>query len=70
MTLDLALKVIGWALTATPLVVFLVISFYVIMGAAGDDDLIKALVLLGVVIFFIGAILLVLVYLTNLLSFV
>ncbi len=62
MDLDLALKVIAWAMTVTPVTVFLVISFYMMAGAAADDDSIKALIMLGIGIFAVGAILLLMTY--------
>lgn len=62
MDLDLALKVIAWAMTVTPVTVFVVISFYMISGAAADDDSIKGLVMLGLGIFAVGSILLLMTY--------
>ncbi|OGL95171.1 hypothetical protein A2348_02510 [Candidatus Uhrbacteria bacterium RIFOXYB12_FULL_58_10] len=62
MDLDLALKVIAWAMTVTPVTVFLVISFYMMSGAAEDDDSIKGLIMLGLGIFSVGAILLLMTY--------
>lgn len=62
MDLDLALKVIAWAMTVTPVTVFLVISFYMVWGASQDDDSIKGLIMLAVGIFSVGAILLLMTY--------
>jgi hypothetical protein len=62
MDLDLALKVVAWAMTVTPATVFLVVSFYMMAGAAEDDDAIKGLIMLGLGIFAVGAILLVMTY--------
>lgn len=62
MDLDLALKVIAWAMTVTPVTVFVVISFYMMWGAAQDDDSIKGLMMLGIGIFAVGAILLLMTY--------
>jgi hypothetical protein len=62
MDLDLALKVIGWVMSLTPMVVFVVISFCLIWGASKDDDSIKGLVMLGVGIFSVGMIILVMTY--------
>lgn len=62
MDLDLALKVIAWAMTVTPVTVFIVISFYMMWGAAQDDDSIKGLIMLSLGIFAVGAILLVMTY--------
>jgi len=59
MNFDLALKVIAWAMTLTPVTVFLTISFYMMWGAAQDDDDIKGLIMLGIGIFGIGAFLLI-----------
>lgn len=62
MDLDLALKVVAWAMTLTPLTVFITISLYMMMGAAEDDDAIKGLIMLGVGIFVVGASLLAMTY--------
>lgn len=62
MDLDLALKVIAWAMTVTPVTVFLIISFYMMWGASQDDDSIKGLMMLGIGIFAVGAILLLMTY--------
>jgi len=62
MDLDLALKVIAWAMTVTPVTVFVVICVYMMLGAAQDDDSIKGLIMLGIGIFAIGVILLVMTY--------
>ena len=62
MDLDLALKVVAWAMTITPVTVFVVISLYMMMGAAEDDDSIKGLIMLGVGIFAVGAFLLTMTY--------
>lgn len=59
------LKIIGWVLTITPLVAFIGVSIYVIKGAMEDDDLIKALVMFCVGCFALGAIILLLMFLTN-----
>lgn len=65
MDFDLAVKVIGWAMALTPLTVFVVVSFYMMSGAAEDDDSIKGLLMLGVGIFALGVILLAASYFTN-----
>lgn len=65
MDLDLAVKVVAWAMTVTPVTVFVVISFYMMWGAAEDDDSIKGLIMLGLGIFSIGAVLLGLSYFTE-----
>lgn len=65
MTLELALKVLGWTFVAVPTMTFLGVSFYMIKGATTDDETVKALVLLGLSTFFMGAILLLLLYLTD-----
>ncbi len=62
MDLDLALKVVAWAMAITPLTVFIVISAYMMLGAAEDDDSIKGIMMLGVGIFVIGAGLLAMTY--------
>jgi hypothetical protein len=65
MTLVGILKFIGWVFTITPLAIVIGVSVVMIKGAANDDDLIKALTMLGLTFFAIGVILLVLVYLTG-----
>jgi hypothetical protein len=65
MTLELALKIIGWFFVLGPTITFIAISFYMIRGAAEDDATIMALVLIALALFFMGAILLLLLYLTD-----
>ena len=65
MTLVGILTFIGWVFTLTPLLIVIVVSAVMIKGAAGDDDLIMALTMLGITIFVIGVILLILVYLSG-----
>ena len=69
MGLDLAVKIIGWAMTIVPLTIFIVISGYMVWGAAEDDEVIKALVLLAIAIFAIGLTIIVLAYFTTFLTF-
>ncbi len=65
MTLESVLKIIGWIFVLVPTVAFLTISFTMIKGAANDDATVKALVLLAVTTFFMGTILLLALYFTN-----
>lgn len=65
MTLEIALMVLGWVFVGVPTVTFISVSFYMIQGAAKDDEAVKALVLLGITSFFMGTILLLLLFLTN-----
>lgn len=65
MTLETILQFIGWLFVLGPTITFMSISFYMIRGAAEDDVLIKALVLIALALFFMGAILLLLLYLTD-----
>ncbi len=65
MTLELVLKIIGWFFVLGPTITFISISFYMIRGAAEDDVTIMALVLIALALFFMGGILLLLLYLTN-----
>ncbi|PJA46046.1 hypothetical protein CO174_01085 [Candidatus Uhrbacteria bacterium CG_4_9_14_3_um_filter_50_9] len=65
MTLVGILTFIGWVFTLTPLLIVIGVSAVMIKGAAGDDDLIMALTMLGITIFVIGVILLILVYLSG-----
>lgn len=61
-------KVLGWIFLITPTVVFVIVSAYMIKGAMGDDDVIKAIVMVGLLFFFLGIIMLLLIYLTNVFS--
>ena len=65
MSLIMVLKIIGWVFTVAPVLIFVVISAYIIRGAMGDDDAIKSLVMIGFTFFFLGLIILLLIYLTN-----
>lgn len=65
MNLDFFIKVLGWAMALSPVLVFLVISGYMVWGAAKDDETIMALVMLGLGMFGIGAGILLIVYLTT-----
>ncbi len=65
MQLELVLKIIGWLFVLGPTITFISISFYMIRGAAEDDVTIMALVLIALALFVMGAILLLLLYLTN-----
>ncbi len=49
----------------TPVTVFVSISFYMMSGAAEDDESIKGLIMVGVGIFLIGAALLAMYYFAN-----
>ncbi len=69
MILELALKILGWIFVIGPTLTFISISFYMIKGAMNDDATVKALVLLGLALFFMGAIMLLLLYLTDLFKF-
>ncbi|MBI2475119.1 hypothetical protein HYV69_01705 [Candidatus Uhrbacteria bacterium] len=64
--LEAALTVIGWLFVLGPTLAFVCVSFYVIKGAMGDDVVVNALVLIGLAFFFMGSILLLILYLTNL----
>ena len=65
MTLEIFLKVLGWFFVGAPTVTFISISFYMIKGAMEDDEAVKALTLIGLAAFFMGAILLLMLYLTD-----
>lgn len=60
-------KIIAWFLFATPLLVFLGLSIWMLRGLMEDDAIIKALTMLGIAFFLIGTILLVLIYMTDIL---
>ena len=65
MNLAQIIKILGWIFVVTPVFLFVLFSVYTIKGAMGDDDKVKALVMLCLASFFIGAIMLLLIYLTN-----
>lgn len=65
MLLETILKVLGWTFVIVPTFTFISISFYMIRGAANDDETVKALVLIALAAFFMGSILLLLLYLTD-----
>lgn len=69
MSLDLAIKLIGWAFVGVPVVVFLAISGVMVWGAAQDDEIIKAIVMLALSVFAIGLLILVVAYFTTFLTF-
>ncbi len=64
--LEFILKFFGWVFVAVPVVAFLSISIWILKGTAGDDPFIMSLIALGFTMFIIGAVLLLLVYLTGL----
>jgi len=64
-TLEFAIKIFGWAMALAPIVVALGVSANLILGAANDDEEIKALVMLGFAITLLGATILLLVYFTD-----
>ncbi len=65
MTLELALKILGWIFVIGPAATFISIGFYMIKGASNDDPAVKGLALLGITLFFMGIIMLLLLYLTD-----
>jgi energy-converting hydrogenase Eha subunit E len=69
MSLDLAIKFIGWVFAGVPLLVFLGISGTMVWGAAQDDEVIKAVVMLALSVFAIGVLILVVAYFTTFLTF-
>ena len=62
------LYMVGWAFSIIPVLVFVVFSAKMIWGASGDDEVVRAIVLAGVAMFFIGIILLLMMYLTNIVA--
>lgn len=64
-SLELPLKVLGWIFVLVPTVTFLSISFHMIRGAAKDDSTIQALALIALTVFFMGSVILLLLYLTD-----
>lgn len=65
MSLENVLKIIGWLFVLGPTFTFISISFYMIKGAADDDITVKALVLIALALFSIGAMMLLILYLTK-----
>ena len=65
MELSNVIKVIGWSFSVTPLVIFVGVGVFMIKGAMKDDELIRSLVMICSAFFFIGVIMLLLIYLTN-----
>lgn len=65
MNFENTLKIIGWLFVLGPTVTFISISFYMIKGASEDDVTVKALVLIALALFAMGAIILLMLYLTN-----
>lgn len=65
MLLEVILKILGWLFVLVPSVTFVSISFYMIKGAADDDATVKTLVLTGLLFFFMGVIMLLLLSLTD-----
>jgi len=70
MSLDLTVKIIGWALAGIPFGVVLTVSIYMVLGAANDDVVIKSLVMLGTSMFLVGLIILALAYFTDILALI
>ncbi|MBI2551409.1 hypothetical protein HYV73_03650 [Candidatus Uhrbacteria bacterium] len=65
MTLLLLIKILGIIMMGLPMIVFLVVSGYAILGSAEDDAMVKGLLYLGLAMFLIGALIIGLVYLTD-----
>lgn len=65
MDLDLIVKILGWTMFVAPVVVFVVLSGYMVWGAAQDDEVIMALAMAGLASFGIGFAILLFVYLTD-----
>ena len=65
MSLELVLKSIGWIFVLVPILAFLTISVQMVKGVAKEDETIMAIVLAGIGAFGIGAVLLLVLYLTD-----
>jgi len=63
--LDFIIKIIGWTMAVGPVAVFVVISAYMVAGAAKDDETIMMMVMAGMGSFGIGLAILVMIYLTD-----
>ncbi len=64
------IKVIAWILVILPVAAFLFAGIKIIGGLMADDGFIKMLVSTGFAIFMLGAIVLILIYLTDVLQFI
>lgn len=67
MTLETVVLLVGWFLFLTPIVMYLFITTRIVIGAAKDDDMIMALLGLGLTVSTLGGGALLIVYLTDLL---
>lgn len=65
LALDFFIKVLAWTMFVAPMITFVVLSAYMVMGAAKDDDVIMGLVVAGGSIFGVGAVVLFLTYMTD-----
>ena len=70
MNLEPVIKVIGWILVSLPVLAFLIAGIKIVGGLMEDDGFIKMLVMSAFAIFGLGAIILILIYLTDVLQFV
>ncbi len=58
------LLIVGWGFTLLPVTIFLIVSWTLMWGSGRDDEMIRIIILAGLAVFFIGAIILALHYLT------
>jgi hypothetical protein len=65
MDLDLVIKILGWSMAIAPIVVFNVLSAYMVAGAAQDDEVIMGMLMAGLGSVGLGVAILLFVYLTN-----
>lgn len=65
LALDFFIKVLAWTMFVAPIITFVTLSGYMVMGAAKDDDVIMGLVVAGGSIFGVGAVILFLTYMTD-----
>ena len=65
LALDFFIKVLAWTMFVAPPLTFVVLSSYMVLGAAKDDDVIMGLVVGGTSIFGVGGAVLFLTYFTD-----
>ncbi|OGL66481.1 hypothetical protein A2856_02200 [Candidatus Uhrbacteria bacterium RIFCSPHIGHO2_01_FULL_63_20] len=66
-TLELVVKLLGWAFVLVPVGLFTFVASHMFLGVAKEDGLVQMLVFLFSTVFIVGAVLLAIVYGTDLL---
>lgn len=62
---DILIKIIAWTLFIGPMIVFVVLSGYMVWGSAKDDEMIMGFVMAGLASVGIGAAVLAFIYFTD-----